>query len=408
MRRKKVGQAGHSKRVGVVSLYYWPARAFGGPVFANRDLCRVLAARGLEIRVVTSDSMNALAREAESEWVEVDPGVLVKYCRGIHGGLFAPGMLLSSVRLVREMNAVYVWGFFVWLLPPIQVFCWLWDVRLVVATGGMLSKDALSVRPLKKRLFLLLARLMRIGSKAVFHVTSTAEGRDVAREIPGALVEIVPLGVDVPPKEEVSALRSSGDEREQYFLVLGRLDPHKQVGRVIEAFSKALEVDAGRNRRDATDNWRWVLLIAGRGSSDERQHLESVVKASRREEDIRFMGEVYGDAKDALISRAAFLVSGSRSENFGVGIAEALARSVPVIASRGCPWPDLDARGCGWWVEGTVEGLTEAFARAMTVDSAERDRMGERGREWMRAEFGWPQLGARYETLFTGAQLASE
>ena len=38
-------------------------------------------------------------------------------------------------------------------------------------------------------------------------------------------------------------------------------------------------------------------------------------------------------------------------------IAEALVRGIPVIASKGTPWQDLETHNCGWWVDNDLDTI---------------------------------------------------
>ena len=83
------------------------------------------------------------------------------------------------------------------------------------------------------------------------------------------------------------------------------------------------------------------------------------------------------------------------SENFGIAVAEALACGVPVITTKGAPWAGLLERNCGWWVDVTVDALAGALEEALALSDDERLAMGQRGSEWMRAEFGWEGIARR-------------
>jgi glycosyltransferase involved in cell wall biosynthesis len=67
-------------------------------------------------------------------------------------------------------------------------------------------------------------------------------------------------------------------------------------------------------------------------------------------------------------------------------VAEALAHGVPVIASRGTPWAEVEKNQCGLWVDNTPGSLVQSIAsiRAMALKE-----MGARGRDWMLSAFSW-------------------
>jgi glycosyltransferase involved in cell wall biosynthesis len=70
-------------------------------------------------------------------------------------------------------------------------------------------------------------------------------------------------------------------------------------------------------------------------------------------------------------------------------VVEALARGVPVIASKGTPWRRLEEVGCGPWVSCDAESLAVAIEGIRKMPLSD---MGERGREWMVREFSWPSI----------------
>jgi glycosyltransferase involved in cell wall biosynthesis len=86
-------------------------------------------------------------------------------------------------------------------------------------------------------------------------------------------------------------------------------------------------------------------------------------------------------------------------------IAEALAHSLPVLTTTGAPWPMLQEYGCGWWVDATVDGITEGLRQATSQELETLQGMGARGRELVAAEFGWGRVAkqfiATYEELMT-------
>ena len=76
-------------------------------------------------------------------------------------------------------------------------------------------------------------------------------------------------------------------------------------------------------------NYEWTLDIVGDGS--QREELESLVKELGIDDRIKFYG--FRDDTDKFMSEASCLLFPSRSEGFGLVVAEALAVGLPVLAS---------------------------------------------------------------------------
>jgi glycosyltransferase involved in cell wall biosynthesis len=98
---------------------------------------------------------------------------------------------------------------------------------------------------------------------------------------------------------------------------------------------------------------------------------------------------VWGSDRDRLIDAADLVILPSYSENFGLVVAEALARGVPVLATTGTPWRSLTESGSGWWVPTGVEGLAEGLAQACQLDRPHLDAMGHRGWIFARNTLNW-------------------
>ena len=119
-----------------------------------------------------------------------------------------------------------------------------------------------------------------------------------------------------------------------------------------------------------------------------------------------FLGPVFGQRKWEAYQRADLFVLPTRSENFGVAVAESLACGTPAIATKGSPWEGLISNQCGWWIDHGPEPLAACLREAMLLPQEDLQSMGANGRRWMQSDFSWETVGqqmrATYDWLLGG------
>jgi glycosyltransferase involved in cell wall biosynthesis len=62
------------------------------------------------------------------------------------------------------------------------------------------------------------------------------------------------------------------------------------------------------------------------------------------------------------------------------------------LTTKGTPWSILPERGCGWWVDATVDGIAQGLRQATDLDAETLQAMGAKGRALVIAEFNWKRV----------------
>lgn len=193
-----------------------------------------------------------------------------------------------------------------------------------------------------------------------------------ARLIPGVGVNLARFDEGLTPPARAALRADLGvPENAVAFLYIAEFIPRKNHAALVEAFAQVCAA-----RPDA------FLLLAGDGPlQDEIAALAARLGLSDR---VRLLGFRRDIA--ALAAAADVAVSTSRQEGLPIGVAEAMAAGLPVIASEDRGHRELVAPGeTGFlFAQGDVDMLaTHAIALASDADA--RAAMGAAGRERVRA-----------------------
>lgn len=263
-------------------------------------------------------------------------------------------------------------------------------IPVVVSPHGCLERWALQHRGSKKKLALALYQ-RRIFSNASMMVATARQEFESIRclgiETP---VAVIPNGVDMPP------VLTHSQVGERKILFLSRIHPKKGLPDLIAAWALVRQPE-------------WRVVIAGPDEDGHLEELRAQIDSLGLEGDFEFTGLVTGDRKEALFAEADVFVLPTYSENFGIAVAEALARGLPVITTTGAPWEDIETWRCGWWVQPGVDGVARALVAAMKTPRAELSEMGQRGVQLVKEKYSWDQIGrdalAAYRWMLGQSQL---
>ncbi|HEY3974257.1 MAG TPA: glycosyltransferase family 1 protein [Candidatus Sulfotelmatobacter sp.] len=166
-----------------------------------------------------------------------------------------------------------------------------------------------------------------------------------------------------------------------FLLYAGRISPHKNVVRMIEAFS-ALKTELERD--SAYPDLK--LIIIGDDLSGNPDLRRTVVR-SGVQNDVRFLGFVPIEVLRIFYDEAKMFVFPSLYEGFGLPPLEAMAHGTPVVTSNVSSLPEVVGNAAVLVNPENVFEIMRALHRVL-MDRALRERMKERGYEQAK-KFSW-------------------
>mgnify|MGYP001802176129 CR=1 FL=1 len=329
-----------------------------------RNLSAAIAKRGTPINVLSIEKETHIIPEIEG--VEIRAAQSVEFVRGLK---ISPNLGRTMKRMLGPRSCVCVHGFWA---PTLVSACSIANklgYPILLSPHGMFSEYSLTERALRKKIALRLGYSNILRSVTAFHATCEAERNEIRAMGLDQPVHIVPNGVDIPTKSEISIGSSLAERRKLVFL--SRIHPKKGLRLLIPAWQQL-----------ASQRPDWDLVIAGPdelGHELEIRQLISEMNVPR----VRIVGPKYGKDKIELLSSADLFVLPSLNENFGLVVPEALAAGTPVVTTVNTPWSMIETVGCGLCSEASISALYAVLNKATAFSRNELNEMGGRARDWI-------------------------
>ncbi len=314
--------------------WYLPGTNSGGPVRSLVNLIQWL--KGYEIFLFTRNtdycSDKPYAGIKPNQWTKISPNVSVFYASSV---FFKKNKIRYLLREVKPdkvyINGVYSRVFNIWM----QQLALEEGYPCIISARGMLSPHSISVKPLKKSLFLAYQRLTRAYSQVRFHATSDSEANDIKRVV-GAHkgITVIPNMPRMLPPSPPSIAKESGN---LLLIGLGRIAPEKGTLDGIKALQNA--------------KGQVTLHLYGTcyGQAFWQQCQREIARLPEGIH-VNYHGALDPDGPEFLqaIHQAHALLHPSAGENYGHSIVECLSQGRPVIISHHTPWQGLEANKAGF------------------------------------------------------------
>ncbi len=307
------------------------------------------------------------------------------YQRPILGTLAYVPHLSDTLKSLETADIYHIQG--VWMLHGLSVSKYARKLNkpYIVTLRGMLYPQALNHNSFIKKVSLALYQKQILKNAAAIQCTCIEE-----MEHYRALGFKNPVAIIPNPIETGEFLRHEIPAKKLFRIgYLGRLHSRKRIERLIYAMKDLKGILSPDSE----------LLIIGDGDENYKSFLKSEITKFKIS-NVKFTGFLTGDEKDKAIESLSILVVPSDFENFGNIVTEALIHGVPVIASTGMPWQDLQKYNCGWWISNDQETINKTICKAFKMGPERLKTMGLNGRELIKSSYSLEALSKKMVQLY--------
>ena len=314
--------------------YFEPGFKAGGPITTIRNSVDYLFGK-VKFKIVTSDrdlgDKHAYPLPLNS-WI---PGVSDRYYLSGRNGT-------KLIRIMRETNfdVLYLNSFFSFkysILPVIWSKCFkVHQKRIVVAPRGELSEGALSMKSLKKKIFIVLAKWFGIYSDMIWQASSVQEKAEIVKVFgPKALVIVAPDFPSPTRSNEEAIVEKMPKQHGSLRLVF--------LSRICRMKNLEFAISTLRNIKGE-------VQFDIYGPIEDEPYWEQCVNLIQELPDnikVNYLGAVTPAKVKTILGSYDLFYLPTLGEGFGHVIFEALQMGCPVLISDRTPWGEVARVGGG-------------------------------------------------------------
>jgi glycosyltransferase involved in cell wall biosynthesis len=202
-------------------------------------------------------------------------------------------------------------------------------------------------------------------------------------------IRVIYRGIDGPSSDEVLAAEQSEPVcPSPFILFVGNLKPHKNLGRLIQAFALLRTCHRVPHK----------LVIAGEGNPSQ---LRAVAQQAGVASYVAFTGFIEASVLNRLYLQAALFVMPSLSEGFGVPPLDAFLWNKPVAAARATALPEVLGDAAVFFDPYDIEDMAEAMWQILDSESLQRQLRTKGLRQVKR--YNWRESAEAYLGVYREA-----
>ncbi|MDQ3180673.1 MAG: glycosyltransferase [Acidobacteriota bacterium] len=282
---------------------------------------------------------------------------------------------LHELILQVKPNIVYFNSFF----ATLTIYCLILqrlklipNINTILAPCGELSVGGLSLKSIKKKVFISFAKISKIYRNVIWKASSKLEKNEIKRTLSNG--EKIFIAADIPPKTILSDFDLSSKPRKvsgkARLIFLSRFVRKKNFKFLIENMDKI----------------KGDLLIDVWGPLEDLQYWEEcskIIKKLPLNIKVEAKGAIPYEQVTNKLLEYHFFVLPTLGENFGYVFLEALAAGCPLLISDQTPWMNLEEKGIGWEISlDKTEKWQEILNTIISLDTDSYNKLSHKSRRF--------------------------
>jgi glycosyltransferase involved in cell wall biosynthesis len=376
-----------SIKILIFSDWFTPAFKAGGPIRSVVNFIERFKDE-YEIYVLTTDrdlgDTLTFEQIEPNKWIRQD---------GFEAMYLSPDKLQYRFvkNIIRELNPdnIYLNSMFS-RFTIFSLISSLYTNKIVLAPRGMLSSSALSVKPIRKYLYLSILKLLNVDQHIAFHSTSIEETKSIKQIFPRAKMIIEASNLPVAVNKALAPHNKIKGELKMVFV--GRSHTIKNLLFLLECLENI--------KRNCT-----LKIITTKEDEDYWQQCLSAIKKLTHIQTSVLFDLPHHEVKEHL-EWADLFVLPTQGENFGHAIFEAMAVGCPVLISDQTPWRELEKSMAGIDMPIKLDQFKHAIERFLLMDKDAYQQFRKGSLEYAKLYYEHMNVGPLYKKLFENAKIS--
>jgi glycosyltransferase involved in cell wall biosynthesis len=315
------------------SAYYLPGFKGGGPI---RTVSNMVEALGMDFKFYIVSLDRDLGDVSPYSSVKPDSWQNVGNAKVFYSS--PKNLFFNIFKIIRNfegdvihLNSFFSFGF--GIFPMLLLRFFRPNLPIIIGPRGEFSGGAISLKPWKKKLFIIIAKSFSLYKNVTWHASTDYEAKDIYHVMGEDVFVRTAIDISIPVVNFMP--REKNDFKPLQVIFISRISPKKNLLESINILKFVKSAVDFHIYGPIEDEIYWLkckaaaLDLPGHVSLNYKGSLDSSQVSRKLEEYDLFLFPTLG-------------------ENFGHVIAEALSVGLPILISDKTPWRDLLSKGIGW------------------------------------------------------------